>query len=112
MFKVYGFIPKRADLDAAAFKKYYESKHVPLVLSKTPAPLVYKRNYVLRGDDMNLDDESISFDVVTELVFENRDGFRSWLSDLNSDEIASDEAEFMDRSGIRISVIDERASPA
>ena len=110
MFKVFGYIPKRTDLDSEQFRTYYETNHVPLVLSKTPAPLVYKRNYVTRGDEYNLSDAAITFDVVTELAFTSREGFQRWLRDLDDDEVAADESNFMDRSGISISVIDERMS--
>jgi EthD domain len=51
--KVFAFLTKRDGIDTAAFIDHYENRHVPLVLSLAPAPLVYKRNYVVRGDELN-----------------------------------------------------------
>jgi hypothetical protein len=39
-------------------------------LSLASAPsLVYKRNYLVRGDEFDREDETIDFDVITELLF-------------------------------------------
>jgi hypothetical protein len=46
-----------------------------LVLSLASTPTVYKRNYHVRGDEFNREDETLDFDVVTELVFPDRDAF-------------------------------------
>jgi EthD domain len=75
MVKVFAFLTRRNGLDTEAFIDHYENKHVPLVLSLAPAPLLYKRNYVVRGDELNREDDTIDFDVVTELVFADRDAY-------------------------------------
>jgi hypothetical protein len=73
MLKVFAFLAKRQSIATQAFIEYYENNHVPLVLSLVPTPTVYKRNYVVRGDELNREDDTIDFDVVTELVFPDRD---------------------------------------
>jgi uncharacterized protein (TIGR02118 family) len=107
MLKVFGFLTKRDDIDTQAFIEYYETKHVPLVLSLAATPTVYKRNYVVRGDAFNREDDGIDFDVVTELVFPDRDGFIAWINSLSVEVIGTDEQKFLDRSKTRAYVIEE-----
>jgi hypothetical protein len=49
MLKVFAFLTKREEIETEAFIEYYESNHVPLVLSLASTPTVYKRNYLVRG---------------------------------------------------------------
>jgi hypothetical protein len=70
MLKVFAYLTKREGLETQELIDYYENDHVPLVLSLVSAPpLVYKRNYLVRGDEINREDDTIDFDVITELVF-------------------------------------------
>src|SRR5712691_6246683 len=69
MLKVFAFLSKRDDIETRAVIEHYENNHVPLVLSLAPAPAIYKRNYLIRGDELNREEDTIDFDVVTELVF-------------------------------------------
>jgi uncharacterized protein (TIGR02118 family) len=110
MLKVFGFLCKRDDIDTQAFIDHYENHHVPLVLSLAPAPLVYKRNYLARGDEFNREGDSIDFDVVTELVFSDRETFVAWIEKLSVEAIGTDEQRFLDRSRTRAYVIEERAT--
>jgi uncharacterized protein (TIGR02118 family) len=110
MFKVFAYLTKRADLSTEAFVDHYETRHVPLVLSLAPLPRVYKRNYVVRGDCANREDPAIDFDVITELAWDDRSGFQDWVTKLGVEEVAADEARFLDREKTRAYVIDERAS--
>jgi hypothetical protein len=110
MLKVFGFLTKREDLDTEAFIDYYENNHVALVLSLAPAPTVYKRNYLVRDDEFNREDDTIGFDVVTELVFPDRDAFVAWIDKLSVEAIGTDEERFLDRSRTRAYVIEEHVS--
>ncbi len=112
MFKVCAYLTKRSDITTDAFIDYYENHHIPLVLSLAPMPRVYKRNYVVRGDEANRESPTIDFDVVTELVWDNRSGFENWVTRLGVPAIADDEAKFLDRAKTRAYVIDERVSAA
>jgi hypothetical protein len=109
MLKVFAFLTKREGLETRAFIDYYENHHVPLVLSLAPRPPVYKRNYVVRGDELNREDPAIDFDVVTELVFPDRPAFAAWLEKLSVEEIGTDEQRFLNRSRTRAYVIEERS---
>jgi EthD domain len=110
VFKVFVYLSKRQDITSDAFIDYYENHHVPLVLSLAPMPRVYKRNYVVRGGAASLGPTAIDFDVITELVWDDRAGSEDWMSRLGVPEIAEDEARFLDRSKTRAHVIDERVS--
>jgi hypothetical protein len=72
--------------------------------------MVYKRNYIQRGDDFNIEGDEISFDCMTELVFADRDELSAWMPSLGGDEIARDEENFIDRAATRAYVVDEHTS--
>ena len=73
MIKVFGYLKRKPGLSPHEFADYYEHNHVPLVLSKAFMPMVYKRNYIQRGDAFNIEGDEIGFDCMTELVFADRD---------------------------------------
>lgn len=111
MLKVFAYLTKRKGLGTQEFIDYYENHHVPLVLSLVSAPpLVYKRNYLLRGDEFNREDDTIDFDVITELVFPDRAGFVNWIEKLSVHAVGTDEEKFLDRSRTRAYVIEERVT--
>jgi hypothetical protein len=114
VFKILAFLKKKKDLSHEQFKDYYENKHVPLILSLTHTPLVYKRNYLQPGDAFGLPGADIKFDVVTEQVFASREDLQNWLKKLSAPDIAkivrTDEEQFLDHSHYFAYVIDEQAS--
>ena len=65
MIKVFGYLKRKPGLSPQEFADYYEHNHVPLVLSKAFMPMVYKRNYIQRGDAFNIEGDEISFDCMT-----------------------------------------------
>ena len=69
MFKIMAFLTRREDIETRAFIEYYETRHVPLIRSLAPTPIGYRRSYLVRGDELNIEGDEIGFDVVTELVF-------------------------------------------
>ena len=69
MIKIFGYLRRKPGLTPQEFADYYEHNHVPLVLSKAFMPIVYKRNYIQRGDTFNIEGDEIGFDCMTELVF-------------------------------------------
>src|ERR1700761_6100249 len=112
MLKVFAFLARRQGMDVQAFRDHYEDRHVPLICSLAPAPLVYKRNYLKRGDELNLEGgDAIGFDVVTEQVFADREAFHAWLAELaapeNAVRVREDEDRFLDRSHYFAYVIEE-----
>ena len=107
MFKVLAFLTKREGIEKQAFINYYENKHVPLICSLAPIPIVYKRRYVL--EKLTNEGGAIDFDVVTELGFPDRPAYLAWMAQLSSsgEQVAADEAKFLDRSRTRAYVIEE-----
>jgi hypothetical protein len=111
MLKFFAYLTRRDGLETQELIDYYENHHVPLVLSLASSPpVVYKRNYLIRGDEFNAEDDAIDFDIVTELVFPERAGFVKWIQDLSVEAIANDEEKFLDRSRTRVYVIEEHGA--
>ena len=109
MFKVLAFLSKREGVKTRAFIDYYENKHVPLICSLAPTPVVYKRRYVL--ERLTNEGGAIDFDVVTELGFADRAAYLAWMAKLSApgagEQVAADEAKFLDRSRTRAYVVEE-----
>jgi hypothetical protein len=115
LLKVFAFLTRREDIETQAFIQHYEDVHVPLICSLAPAPIVYKRNYLVRGDEINIEDDSIDFDVVTELVFPDRSTYFAWSAAVGTgpagDRVGEDESTFLDRRRTRAYVIEEHGTP-
>jgi len=111
MFKVFGFLTRRDGIRLQDFIDYYENKHVPLICSLAPAPIVYKRRYLVRGEELTKEGGAVDFDVMTELGFPDRDAFLAWMAQLSApgvgERVAADEAKFLDRSRTRAYVVEE-----
>jgi hypothetical protein len=114
MLKVMAFLTKREDLETRAFIEYYENDHIPLITSLAPTPVLYKRSYLLRGDELNREDDSIDFDVITELVFADRAAYLAWGAAVGTgdpgEQVAADELKFLDRPRTRAYVVEEHAT--
>jgi EthD domain len=112
MLKIMAFLTKKEDIETRAFIEYYENHHVPLIRSLAPTPIGYKRNYLVRGDEFNIEDRAIDFDVVTELVFPDRAAYLAWGAQLSRSDsgehvVSEDELKFLDRSRTRAYVVEE-----
>jgi len=109
MLKVMAFLVKKQGLDTAELIEYYETHHVPLILSLAPAPTAYKRNYLLREESGSGPDD---FDIVTELVFPDRAAYQNWVSTMYApgSGVADDEMNFLDRSRTRSYVVEEHTT--
>jgi len=116
MFKVFGFLTKREGMQMQDFVDYYENKHVPLICSLAPVPSLYKRRYIVRGEQLTRDGGAVDFDVMTELGFPDRAAFLAWMAQLSGPEagprVAADEAKFLDRSLTRAYAVDEHVTSA
>jgi hypothetical protein len=111
MFRVFGFLSKKAGLSMPEFIDHYETKHVPLICSLAPTPLVYKRRYLSPSEKLTTRGGEVDFDVITELAFADRVAFDAWMAALAKPEasalVVADEARFLDRTRTRAYVIDE-----
>jgi uncharacterized protein (TIGR02118 family) len=109
MFKVLAFLTKKEGIEMHAFVDYYENNHVPLIRSLSLTPIVYKRRYLVRGEG-----GAVDFDVVTELGFPDRAAFVAWMAQLSGpgagEQVAADEAKFLDRSRTRAYVVEEHVT--
>lgn len=97
MFRVMGLLTKKPGMTREEFIERYENFHVPLALRLFPEMKEYSRRYVDEGSD------SVGFDVVTELAFDDYAGFRSMYDRLENDPevarlITEDEEMTFDRS--------------
>jgi EthD domain len=115
MLKIMAFLSKREDIATQAFIEYYEQHHVPLIRSLAPTPIGYRRSYLVRGDDLNREHDSIDFDVVTELWFPDRAAYLAWGAQLAAASagapiIANDEQRFLERSRTRAYVVEEHVT--
>ena len=112
MFKVLAFLTKREGIETRAFIDYYENKHVPLICSLAPTPVIYKRRYVL--EKLTSEGGGIDFDVVTELGFADRAAYLAWMRKLSApgagEQVSADEAKFLDRSRTKAYVVEKQAT--
>ena len=111
MLKYLAFLTKKQGMETLDFIDYYENKHLPLIRTLAPIPLVYRRRFLTRGDQLNKDDGALDFDVVTELGFTDRAAYISWRSQVygpvHGEQVIADEAKFLDRSRTRSCVVEE-----
>jgi len=87
------FLTKRDGLGMQEFIDYYEGKHIPLILSLAPAPLIYKRRYLVRDQELTKSGNLVDYDVMTELGFADQEEFASWMGKLLAPGIAEQIAE-------------------
>jgi uncharacterized protein (TIGR02118 family) len=111
--KVIAMLKRKPGLTDDEFVEYYETRHVPLILSIAPQIRDYRRNY-LRGEGAILADgaRQPDFDVVTELWFKDKSAFDTAMSAFtvpaNAARIARDEENVFDRSRTMFFVVTER----
>ena len=111
MFRVLGFLSMKDGMEMREFIHYYEYRHVPLICSLAPTPMVYKRRYVRRGEKLATEGGAVDFDVITELAFTDREAFQAWMAQLlASGKVAADEAKFLDRAKTRAYVVEEHVT--
>jgi hypothetical protein len=114
MYKVVSFLKKRDGLSLDQFRDYYENNHVPLILSLAPAPLVYRRRYLPQENEITKSENSINYDVTTELRFADEAAFQTWMTTLfapgTAETVITDEARFLDRSKTCAYVVEERVT--
>ena len=74
----------------------------------------YRRNYLNFDEPFKRDEDSISFDVVTEMEFEDRDACQRWFDAFRSPEILSqileDEKQFLDQTRVMMTAVEVETS--
>ena len=119
MFKAIVTMKRKPGLSMEEFIDYYEKSHAPLGVKAVPNLKGYKRMY-LRGympesHSGDLDNQAEPpIDVVTEIIFKNRDDFDRGMHHLSQPEtaaaIAADEEKLFDRSTINFMIVEEYES--
>jgi predicted kinase len=111
MITVMALLTARDGVSRDELIDYYENHHVPLVLSRAPAPAYYARNYLPAAADRR---DDAGFDVLTHMQFADQATYRQWLElVLAADSgVAEDEARFLDRARTRSWTVDEHRSAA
>ena len=116
MLKLMSYLSKREGMTTEEFIDYYENHHVPLILSLTPPPPVYRRHYLQRGDGVNIGEGAIDFDVVTEQAWTDRESFHAWMAAVTTgsagERVNADEARFLDRPRTRCTVVTDHTTPS
>ena len=115
MFRVFGFLTKKDGLSMQEFVEYYEKTHVPMICNLAPVPAVYKRRY-LTGERLTTEGGEVDFDVMTELIFADRNVFDDWMAALAKPgvgaRIVADEERFLNRTRTRAYVVEEHVTQA
>lgn len=113
--KIIALLKRKPGLSMEDFIHYYETKHAPLVLKIAPHIMDYRRNYV-NGDAAMaaLGGIAADCDVITEAWFATKEDFEKFSAagarPENRDIIIRDELNFLDRSSIRLFVVEEKIS--
>lgn len=108
VLKMVAFLQKRPDLSLEEFEHYYETRHVPLVLTVLPNISRYVRNYVKPDTAANSRVAQGSLppcDVVTELWFDTEDDHQKFQAACSNPEVikklSDDEMNFMDVGSVQ-----------
>jgi uncharacterized protein (TIGR02118 family) len=115
MFKVVALLARKASLSRDEFIAYYETRHAPLIRSKFPWIVDYRRNFIdMDGAILAPGMAAPDFDVITELWFRDRADYERMLAahaiPKVGEAIADDEANFLDRTKTRFFVVEERGT--
>ncbi|KAF2674999.1 hypothetical protein BT63DRAFT_26351 [Microthyrium microscopicum] len=121
-YRILAFLSKLPSLSTSEFISYYETKHLPLIISLSgdTLPPVYKRRYTHLDETAGTfgvmippadGGAGIDFDVITELVFESLEAYQAWgvriASDGGGEKIVEDEGKFLVRERTRSYVVEE-----
>jgi len=113
MVKTIAFLTRKAGLSREAFIDYYETRHVPLILSIAPQICEYRRNFLIEAGAIVAPCAApLDFDVVTEIWYPDREAYAAAMTAFtlpaNAERIARDEENVFDRSRTRFFEVEER----
>lgn len=114
-YKILLFMKRREGMSVAAFRDYYETRHVPLCERYSSGVTRYLRRYIDPQPHPETGPAAeLPFDVITELWFDEEAVFNGTLRYLTTtimpDIITADEAQLFDRTSFRIATVVERES--
>ena len=110
MYKVMAFISRKPGISKEEFRAYYESNHIRLIADVAPSMATYRRNYINFGDPFLRNEEKIDFDVVTEMLFNDRAECERWFEAFGEPaslaRVIDDESKFIDVATVRVCPVD------
>lgn len=112
MFKVMVMIKRKPGMSMEDFIAYYENQHAPLGASKVPNLKRYVRHFIRPyGNDVYSADNESSYDVLTEIWFDDKADFERGMAYLTEPEtaaiIGADEENLFDKSSIRFMLMED-----
>lgn len=115
MYKSIALLKCKPGLTREQFVDYYENCHVPLVRSLLPEICGYRRNFIdPDGAFVGPACAERDYDVITEIWYADRAAYDSAMARHARPEIggriSADEENFLDRSRIRMFVVEEHVS--
>lgn len=116
-YKILLFMKRREGMSVAAFRDYYETRHVPLCERYSSGVARYLRRYIDPQPHPETGPAAeLPFDVITELWFGDEAVLNGTLRYLTTtimpDIITADEAQLFDRTSFRIATVVECESGA
>jgi hypothetical protein len=116
VIKTVALLKMKAHLTRAQFVDYYETRHVPLILSIAPQICGYRRNFIAAdGAIVGPAAAARDFDCITELWFPDAVAFAAAMAAFadpaNAERIAADEENVFERGFTRFFTVEERISP-
>ncbi|MFT4584847.1 MAG: hypothetical protein ACI915_004041 [Gammaproteobacteria bacterium] len=112
MFKVMVMIKRKPGMKMEDFIAYYENNHAPLGASKVPNLKRYVRHFIRPyGNEIYSADSESSYDVLTEIWFDDKADFERGMAYLTEPEtaaiIGADEENLFDKSSIRFMLMED-----
>jgi hypothetical protein len=107
MHKLLLFMKRKPGMSVAAFRDYYETRHVPLCMKYMAGAERYLRRYLEPAPGM----PEPEFDVITELWFAGRAPVDAIVATMAKDampaDVIADELNLFDRSKTRVHAVHE-----
>jgi len=117
MIKTIALLKSKTGITRAQFIDYYETRHVPLILSIAPQICGYRRNFIeAAGAILGPEAAARDFDCITELWFPDAVAFAAAMAAFadpaNAERIAADEENVFERGFTRFFAVEEHVSAA
>jgi uncharacterized protein (TIGR02118 family) len=112
VFKVMVMIKRKPGMTMEDFIAYYENNHAPLGASKVPNLKRYVRHFIRPyGNEIYSADSESSYDVLTEIWFDDKADFERGMAYLTEPEtaaiIGADEENLFDKASIRFMLMED-----
>jgi hypothetical protein len=116
MIKAIALLKMKVGLTRAQFIDYYETRHVPLILSIAPQICGYRRNFIeADGAILGVAAAARDFECLTELWFPDAVAFgaamAAFADPANAERIAADEENVFERAFTRFFTVEEHVCP-